>query len=671
MLSHALPFLKRLFCSAFFCFFLVSTLISSAMAQENFAAYPTLPSGYSSIRVFDSQRRFVGRILPEKRFWVSIDRIPPFMQKAVVAIEDSRFYEHGGIDVRGIARALVKDVVKGRLAEGGSTITQQLIKNKLLSGEKTIDRKLREARLAMEYERKYSKRQILEMYLNEIYYGNGAWGIAQAARIYFDKNPEALSDAECAMLAGVPKSPARYNPLGKPARVTGRRDQVLKRMVELGMITPRQQKDLRAHPPSVIPTGQAPYYLAHIRGKLVQRYGAGIIEEGGIDVTAAMDLDLQKLAEKALKEGVRRISPGLQGALMCMDPNTGDVLAAAGGVDFAKSSYDRAYSARRQPGSAIKPLIFAAALEMGFTPASIFNDTQATYNKGNGETWRPRNYEGKSYGELTLRRALAFSNNVITIKLLDAIGVPFFVDFARNLGLSLRSPNDLSLALGTEEVTLNELVRAYSPLANGGSLTESRSIIRIYDRNRHSWTEIPPAVTPALSPAAAFVTTQMLKDVMTYGTAKSLKKFSQERPSAGKTGTTDDYRDAWFIGYTPQLITGIWVGYDKPRPGGKGFTGGAVAAPIWGRFMGKALAARPVVDFTKPDTVSTLSIDPATGFLATPDCPVKMDEFYMEGTEPTEYCPEHGGGSPMPSTSPPPLPDADRQSPDTGAEAAP
>ena len=670
MLSHAFPLLKRLICSAFFCFFLVSTLISSAMARENFAAYPTLPPGYSSIRVFDSQRRFAGRILPEKKYWVSIDRIPLFLQKAVVAIEDSRFYEHEGIDVRGIARALVKDVVKGRLAEGGSTITQQLVKNKYLSGEKTIDRKLREARLAMEYERKYSKKQILEMYLNEIYYGNGAWGIAQAARLYFDKNPEALSDAECSMLAGVPKSPARYNPLGKPARVTGRRDQILKRMVELNMITPRQQKELRAHPPTVVPTGQAPYYLAHIRGKLIERYGEGIIETGGIDVTAAMDLDLQRLAEKTLSEGVKRISPKLQGALLCLDPNTGDVLAAAGGVNFARSTYDRAFSARRQPGSAIKPLIFAAALEIGFTPASIFNDTPATYNKGNGEIWRPRNYEGKSYGDLTLREALARSNNVITIKLLDAIGVPYFVDFARNLGLSLRSPNDLSLALGTEEVPLNELVQAYAPLANGGSRAESRSIIRIYDRNRHSWTEIPPAITPALSPAAAFVTTQMLKDVMTYGTAKSLKEFSRERPSAGKTGTTDDYRDAWFIGYTPQLITGIWVGYDKPKPGGKGFTGGAVAAPIWGRFMGPALAARPVIDFTKPDTVVSVSIDPATGCRATPETPVKRDEFYIEGTEPAGDCPEQGGETLKPFSPPLPRPDANRQQPDTDPDGA-
>ena len=670
LFSHSPPLFKKTMYSIILGFSLVSSHVSSALAQENFAIYPPLPPGYTSIRVFDSQGRFAGRILPEKRFWASIDRIPPFLQKAVVAIEDSRFYEHGGIDVRGIARALVKDVVKGKLAEGGSTITQQLIKNRYLSGEKTIDRKLREARLAMEFERNYSKKQILEMYLNEIYYGNGAWGIAQAARLYFDKNPEEMTDAECALLAGVPKSPARYNPLGKAARVTGRRDLVLKRMVELKLITRRQQKQLRAHPPSVVPPGQAPYYLAHIRNKLIERYGPGIIEQGGLDVTAALDLNLQKLAEQALREGVKRISPRLQGALLCLDPNTGDVLAAAGGVDFGQSTYDRAYSARRQPGSAIKPLIYAAALEKGFTPGSILNDTPVAYNRGYNEIWKPLNYGREAYGELSLRQALAYSNNVITVKLLETIGVPYFVDFARNMGLSLRPNNDLSLALGTEEVTLNDLVLAYTPLANGGSRPESRNIIRIYDRNRRTWTEMPPAVTPVLSPATAFVTTQMLKDVMIYGTAKSLKKFSREHPSAGKTGTTDDYRDAWFIGYTPQVITGIWVGYDKPRPGGKGFTGGAVAAPIWGRFMYQVLAARPVVDFPKPDKVVTVSIDPATGCLATPGCPVKMDEFYIAGTEPTEYCPRHGGDLLKPSSSPLPLPDANRQRPDTAAEGA-
>ncbi|MFZ2949406.1 MAG: PBP1A family penicillin-binding protein, partial [Desulfuromonadaceae bacterium] len=595
-----------------------------------------------------------------------LDRIPAFLQKGVVAVEDARFYQHGGIDVRGIARALVKDVVKGRLAEGGSTITQQLIKNRYLTGAKTFERKFDEARMAMDFEQKYTKQQILEMYFNEIYYGNGAWGIAQAARLYFDKNPEELTDAECAMLAGVQKNPSRYNPLGKAAYVTGRRDTVLKRMVDLNMITPRQRQQLRAHPPSVVKAGQAPQYLAHVRSKLIERYGAGIIEQGGLEVTAALDLNLQKQAEQALREEVKRISPELQGALVCLDPSTGDVLAAVGGVDVTQSGYNRAFAARRQPGSAIKPLIYAAALDKGFTAGSIWDDTPAAYNRGNGEVWKPLNYGREQYGKLSLRQALAYSNNVIAVKLLEAVGVPYFVEFAGKMGLPQRGESGLSLALGTDDVSLSNLVLAYTPLATGGVRPEARVIIRVYDSKRRIWSENPPVMVPIISPEVAYVTTQMLKDVMTYGTAKSLRKFSQTHPSAGKTGTTDDGRDAWFVGYTPQIITGVWVGYDKPRPGGKGFTGGAVAAPVWERFMRKAAAAKPVTDFPRPDAVVSVTVDPATGYLATENCPKKREEYYIAGTEPDEYCPVHGGGD----AKPPPPPDSDGQQPGRAAEEA-
>lgn len=656
MPSRPLSFFKKIVHLAPLALLLALTLVSAAPAQEKFATYPPLPQGYSSIKIFDNKGEFVGRILPTQRYWVPIDRIPPFLKKALVAIEDSRFYDHQGIDIRGIARALVKDVVKGRLAEGGSTITQQLIKNKYLTGEKTIDRKVKEGLLAMEYERKYTKDQILEMYFNQINFGNGTWGIAQAALLYFDKSPEQLTDAECSLLAGVPKAPGRYNPLGEKAKVNLRRSLVLKRMVDLKMITPKQKQRLVANPAAVVKSSQAPSYVAHIRNKLIERYGARIVEQGGLDVISAMDLKLQKLAEKTLSEGVKKVSPQLQGALLCLDPRNGDVLAAVGGVDSSRDSYNRAFFAKRQPGSAVKPLIYSAALENGFTAGSLLSDEPVAYSSGNNETWKPQNYDGKLSGELSLRQALAHSNNVIAVKLLDAVGVPFFVEFAGAQGLSLRG-RDLSLALGTEEVTLNELVSAYTPLANGGMRSESRTIVRIYDRKRRTWTENPPAVTPALSPANAFVTTQMLKDVMVYGTAKGLKKFSQERPSAGKTGTTDDYRDAWFVGYTPQLITGVWVGHDKPRPGGKGFTGGVVSAPIWGTFMRSALAGKPVLDFVKPDTVVSASIDPATGQLATPDCPVKADEFYIAGTEPNSYCSEHGGDAMEPVV--PELPPSD------------
>ncbi|MCE5264498.1 MAG: PBP1A family penicillin-binding protein [Deltaproteobacteria bacterium] len=616
--------------------------------------YPPFPPGYVSIRVFDNQSRFAGRLLPEKRYWAAIDQIPVFLQNALVAVEDARFYQHGGIDLRGITRALVKDVVKGKMAEGGSTITQQLIKNKYLSSKKTLQRKFDEGLMALEYERKFNKKQILEMYFNEVYFGNGAWGIVQAARLYFDKYPQELTEAECALLAGVPKAPARYNPLGKPATTRDRKSFVLKRMTELKMITAARAKKVRLQRIAVMQPAKAPYYLAHIRTKLADRYGADILERGGLEVTTAMDLNLQQQAERVLREGIGRISPKLQGALITLDPHTGDVLAVVGGTDFAQSPYNRAFFAKRQPGSAIKPLIYAAALEKGYTTGSIWNDEPVTYVRNEKETWKPRNYGNEHYGNLPLRQALAHSDNIITVKLLEAVGVPDFVRFAGTLGLVLRSPNDLSLALGTDDVTLIDLMLAYAPLASGGARPEPRTIVRIYERAADVWTEIPPAVNPVLSPDIAYITTSMLKDVLTYGTAKSLAKFSREHPAAGKTGTTDDYRDAWFIGYTPRMITGVWAGYDKPTPMGRGFTGGAICAPIWGRFMRSALADRPAVDFPKPDSVVSVVIDPTTGDLATPGCPKKQEEFYVAGTEPDEYCPIHGGRGLSPEAPAPP-----------------
>lgn len=630
-------------------FFLLLCSGTAVHAQEKISAYPPFPPGYISIKVFDGQSRFVGRLLPEKRYWVSIDQIPLFLQNALVAIEDSRFYEHGGIDMRGVTRALVKDVIKRRMAEGGSTITQQLIKNKYLSSKKTIERKFKEGLLALEYERKYTKKQILEMYFNEVHFGNGAWGIVQAARLYFDKYPQELTEAECALLAGVPKAPSRFNPLEKPAVTRDRKNLVLKRMADLKMITPARQKQVRDQPIAVVQSGEAPYYLAHIRHKLIERYGAEMIEQGGVDVTAAMDLNLQRQAERFLSEGIRRISPKLQGALLSLDPHTGDVLAVAGGTDFKLYPFNRAFFAKRQPGSAIKPLIYAAALEKGFTAAGLWNDDPVSYPRNGREIWTPRNYGNEHHGNLTLRQALAYSDNIITVKLLEAVGVPDFVRFAATLGLSLRSPNDLSLALGTDEVTLSNLMLAYAPLATGGTRPEPRTIVRIHERYTNSWIEIPPAASPVLSPATAYITTSMLKEVLVYGTAKSLQGFSRERPAAGKTGTTDDYRDAWFIGYTPQMITGVWAGYDKPTPMGKGFTGGAICAPIWGRFMRSALTGKPAVDFPMPDSVVSVLIDPATGDLATPDCPDPFEEFYVTGTQPTLPCKTHWKPDPVPS----------------------
>jgi len=445
---------------------------------------------------------------------------------------------------------------------------------------------------------------------------------------------EELNEGECILLAGVPKNPGRYNPMGKPADVAGRRDVVLKRLVDLNLISARQRAALRVRLAPVQGPGEAPYYLAQIRNQLAQRYGAEAVEQGGLEVTAALDLNLQRQAEQALRDGVKRVAPGLQGSLVCMDPATGDVLAAVGGIDGGQNTINRAFVSRRQTGSAIKPLIYAAALEKGITASSIWNDAPTAYHWGNGQVWKPKNYGGEQFGDISLRQALAHSDNVITVKVLEAIGVPYFVDFAWKLGLQLKPQAGLSLALGTDEVTLSDLVQAYTPLATSGGRAEARTILRIKDRKTGALTEVPSVVTPSFTPAAAFVTTQMLKDVLTYGTAKSLRKFSQTHPSAGKTGTTDDYRDAWFIGYTPNLITGVWVGYDMPKPGGRGFTGGIVAAPIWERFMARALASSPAVDFAKPDSVVAVAIDPATGHLAKEGEPNQRLEYYLPGTEP-------------------------------------
>jgi 1A family penicillin-binding protein len=624
---------------------LLSLGLAAQAAQDPIASYPPMPAGVTPITVLDRQGRYVGRIMPQKRYWVPLERIPTFLQKALVAVEDARFYDHGAIDLRGIARALVKDAIKGRVVEGGSTITQQLIKNRYLSAEVSLDRKVKEARMAMDFEKQYSKQQILEMYFNEIYYGNGVTGLVQASMFYFNKPPEALTPGECAMLAGVPKNPGRYNPLGKPADVAGRRDVVLQRMVELHVITPAQRQEIWAQHAAVQGPTRAPHYLARIRAQLEARFGPDVVEQGGLEVTSAMDLNLQKQAEQVLGSGVKQINPGLQGALVCLDPATGDVLAAVGGADATATGSNRAFSSRRQPGSAIKPLIYASALEQGITAASVWSDTPVAYDRGGGAVWKPQNYGHEHFGSLSLHQALAHSDNVITVKLLERVGVPAFVGFAARMGLDLKPQNGLSLALGTDDVTLNDLVQAYTPLANGGNLAQSRTILRIYDRRRGTWTENGPAVAPVLSPGAAYITTRMMGDVMTYGTAKNLRKFAAERPSAGKTGTTDSEVDAWFVGYTPQLITGVWVGYDRPRPG-HGFTGGTIAAPIWERFMRRALAGKPAVAFPQPDSVLSVAVDPATGQAAAPGATPAVYEYFLAGTEPGAAKPQAAPDAP-------------------------
>ncbi|GAB4303697.1 MAG: PBP1A family penicillin-binding protein [Desulfuromonadia bacterium] len=630
---------------------LVVSTLSPSVAEEPVARFPLLPSGFQPVRVFDRHGTFVGRILPERRYWTPLERIPLFLQKAVVAVEDARFYEHPGIDVKGIARALVKDVIKGRLVEGGSTITQQLVKNRHLSAEKSIDRKIEEARLAIDYEKRYTKQQILEMYLNEIYYGNGAWGIAQAARLYFDKEPEALTEGECLVLAGIPKNPGRYNPRGKAEDVNRRRDVVLKRMEELGIITAAKRRALRATRVVYTPPDQTSEYLALVRERLQGRYGTEIIERGGIEVTASLDLRLQKIAEQVIRTGVRRRDPSLQGALVAVDPNTGDILAMVGGIDYPKDTFNRALLGRRQPGSAIKPFLLAAAVEQGVTAVDLLDDDPVSYPAGGGKVWTPQNYGDERFGVLSLRRAIAISNNVIAVKLLDRIGIDPFVSTLERVGIQV-SERDLTLSLGTSPVSLHDLVRGYIPFANGGTFVDTRVIVRIYDRIFRQWQETGVFARGALAPATSFIVTSILRDVLTDGTARSARALARTHPLAGKTGTTTDGRDAWFVGYAPDLLAGVWVGYDRGKTGGKGFTGASVALPLWRQFMERFLEKRSPLDFPVPHEVVRVRIDPDTGCRVDEGVADGVMEYFAPGTEGVTLCDElpdgEGGGTPSP-----------------------
>ena len=712
--------------------------------------------------VYDDGNKLISEFYIERRVLLPLNNITPMMKLATLAVEDDQFYKHKGFNFKRIAGALWSNIKAGGVVEGGSTITQQITKTMFLTPERTLFRKIREAILATRIEKNFSKDEILEIYLNQIYYGHSAYGVEAAALVYFGRHVNELTLPEIAMIVGLPRAPKLYSPYFSPERAKNRRNHVLKRMESLGHITHEEAEDAVKSDLKLKERGErknfAPYFSEYIRQYVEDKYGSSGLYKGGLKVYTTLKTEHQEAAESAVEEGLREIDkrlgyrgplgnvkplgqyidwrkvdeieqknfpdgrernenralgvvtevmpekvfvstkdtrgyiyvkdmewahkhdpavdalsfgkaknanevlkvgnvidikileekdkkgnlkfaleqePVIQGALLCIEPATGFVSAMVGGYDFHKSKFNRAIQAQRQPGSAFKPIVYSASFEKGFTPASVFIDSPIIFEEKDEENWKPANFEEKFYGPTNLRTALTHSRNVITIKLLQSMGVKHILEYARRLGIKSYLTPDLSLALGTSGVTLYELTSAYGVFSNKGIKTEPMAIKSITDKDGNLLEENKPQEERVISEELAFITTNILQSVVQEGTGWRAKTLG--RPVAGKTGTTNNYMDAWFLGYTPDLIAGVWVGMDKDEPIGKNETGARAANPIWVRFMEKALKGMPVKNFQIPGGVVWTKIDRKTGLLATPETADMALECFIEGTEPTEF----------------------------------
>ncbi len=733
-------------------------------------------------QVFADDGTVIAEYSRERRILVPFEKIPKTLIQAFVSAEDSSFFKHKGIDFVSIGRAALKNLKAGGIAQGGSTITQQVAKKLLLTSERTFTRKFKEAILAWRMEQALTKQEILYLYLNHIYLGHRAYGVEAAAENYFDKNVDQLTLAESAILAGLPQAPSRYSPYRHYARAMERQKYVLGRMVKEGFITPEERDQAAAEKVKIKPRlnhllDVTAYFNEQVRRYLEERFGEEQLYTGGLQVETSINLKMQEAARQAVQHNLRnhdkrqgyrgvtgvlnedeqleflssqieqfadeplseghytqalvsgsddghilckigaktgQISitdskwadtievakataepqgnadgkktvlplgsvievqildasadplllaleqePEAQAALVAIDPFSGQVKAIVGGYDFNKSQFNRAIQAKRLPGSAIKPLIYAAALDRGYTPASIILDTPLIYeNKkvqtGEIEEWKPKNYEEKFYGPTTFRQALAHSRNVVTIKILEDIGINYAANYIEKLGIETPLQRDLSMALGSTAVTPIEMLTAYTVFANGGILIPPTYITRIKDRNGRILESIDPADFATgmasdqhlirkpphrvISPETAYLITNVMESVVQEGTGWRAKAI--QRPSAGKTGTTNDLKDAWYIGFIPQLACVSWVGYDQERPLGRSETGSRAAAPAWVDFMQEAVKQYPVEEFRIPDSIEFRAIDTKTGLLLADDSSKAYYEAFAPGSAPTRMSDE-------------------------------
>lgn len=706
--------------------------------------------------VYSDDRQPIGQFFIERRMLTPLALIPKSLTQAVIATEDARFFEHSGLDYVGILRAAWTNIRHGgEKVEGASTITQQLARSLFLSSERSYERKIRELILAYQMEMVVGKEQILETYLNQIYFGQGAYGVASAAQLYFGKKLSALTLAESAFLAGLPKSPSRFSPFTAYDRAKNRQEHVLFRMQEVGFITLADRdaaiaETLIFHRPSS--EHLAAYYVEYVRQLLMAKYGETMVYKGGLDIQTTLNLEMQKAAEAAFASGIRELdkrqgwrgprrtvnlkalqlsklpasdkplttgdiaegivlkvtkdhyvvqvgpiagilafddmawakrllkgsdptidfvinpnlkqllkpgdvvevgikkltrdrmqltleqTPIVEGGLIAIDPQSGAIRAMVGGVDFSRSEYNRAVQAHRQPGSAFKPLIYATAMGQGLSPATQILDAPVVYEQQEEDTiWKPENYSRKFHGMVSLRDALAHSHNLATVRLLDKVGIKNVIEFSRSVGLTSPLQGDLSLGLGSSSVGLMELTSVYGVFLNQGTRVEPFAVKTVMDKTGKVLEETQPDAHEVMAKETAYLITNMMEDVVQKGTGQAAK--SLDRPIAAKTGTTNDYINAWFIGGTPNLATGVYVGFDDRRSLGESETGARAALPIWMAFMKKALKQLPVVPFEIPDGVSFVKVDSSTGLLESEqegEGQTGVVELFTKGSEPTQ-----------------------------------
>ena len=611
----------------------------------------------------------------QKQKLVSFKDLPKHYKEAVIAIEDRQFFDHSGINFRGIARAVWRDASEGELQQGGSSITQQLVKNFFLTPERTFKRKSQEMMIAVVLETKLSKEEIFELYANDVYMGqSGSYsinGVGEAASVYFNKDVVNLTLPEAAFLAGIIRGPSLYSPYRDHARAKARRNQVLDSMFEAGFIdeaTARQAKatELKIEPKRRAENSDAPYFIDYLQQQLLSEAATRDLSQQSFRVYSTVDMDLQRAADKAVNDTLAKLDPifskrkknpvppgTLQAALVALNAKTGEIVAMVGGRDYGQSQLNRAIDANRQPGSVFKPIVYATAINTAYedssddiiTPASLFLDAPETFYYGGSKTYAPDNF-GKTYSnrDVTMRDGLVHSLNVVTVRIAEKVSYSKVARMAEKLGLPRPQPFP-ALALGTAEATPLEVAQAYTAFANGGNLATARPIKRITNSDGISIIETRAETRAALRPGVSWLMTNMMQDVLNKGTAARARAMGFTGTAAGKTGTS---RDGWFAGYTPNLVCVVWVGFDDNSE--LGLEGSQSALPIWTAFMKQAVALRPDLggdSFQKPDGIVSAEIDPTTGQLATESCPTRRAEYFVEGTQPSENCEAHSGEFPL------------------------